>query len=186
MKAEKLIYGVGVNDVDYPVNCLVDGKHERCPYYIRWIGMMRRVYSNSIPSSYVGCSVHPDWYRFSTFKDWMERQDWEGMHLDKDILFAGNRVYSQDTCAFVTRETNAFLIDRKSDRGEFPIGVTKNSGKFRAVISDKGKLVHLGSFSTPEEAHQAWRAAKYDLAMQLASEQTDPRVAAALIERYKL
>ena len=26
---------------------------------------------------------------FSNFKRWMERQDFEGMHLDKDLLFEG-------------------------------------------------------------------------------------------------
>lgn len=189
MKAKKLVCGVGVNDSDSSVYLMVDGKQRQCPYYQRWINMMKRAYSaheHKLRPTYVGCSVHTEWHKFSAFRSWMELQDWQGMHLDKDIIIEGNKVYSSETCVFVTRETNLFLLERKADRGAFPIGVTKDKGRYRANVRCGDKLRHLGNFTTPEEAHQAWRVAKYELAVGLASEQTDPRVAAALIERYKL
>lgn len=183
----KLIYGVGVNDADYNVSW-VDGERAVCPFYSRWVGMLRRAYSaktHQVRPTYKTCSVHPDWHVFSSFKSWMECQDWEGKHLDKDILFEGNKKYSPDTCVFITVDTNSFITDR-AGRGDFPMGVHKFGGRFRAMVNGRGKAICLGMYSTPEEAHQSWREAKYKLAVQLSSEQTDPRVAAALIERYKL
>jgi len=41
----------------------------------------------------------------------MERQDWEGKHLDKDILIPGNKIYSPDRCIFVSSLIN-LLIDK--------------------------------------------------------------------------
>lgn len=43
------------------------------------------------------------------------------------------------------------------DKG-LPIGVTKNTNgkKFSSKIRHKGKSLHLGSFNTPEEAHEAY------------------------------
>lgn len=40
------------------------------------------------------------------------------------------------------------------------LGVTSCRNKFRASINVNGKKVHLGSFSTPEEAHARYVAAK--------------------------
>lgn len=185
----KLICGVGVNDADYNVYSIVDGKKQKCPYYARWTDMMKRCYSEKYQKdapTYTGCAVNPEWLKFSNFSRWMEQQNWEGMQLDKDILLQGNKMYSPETCVFVTRETNLFLRDSEKARGDFPIGVTFHKGKFQSGIRKGGKSIYLGFFATPEEAHQAYRLAKWDLAVQLAAEQTDPRVAAALIERYKL
>lgn len=187
----KLIYGVGVNDAGYIVSPRIDGKLVKCPFYYRWLGMLERAYSingHDRYPTYRGCSVHPDWHTFSTFKSWMELQDWEGMQLDKDLLVKGNMVYSPDTCVFVSCAVNNFILERGRGRGEFPLGVWLVRGDlpYQAGVSVKGKMKYLGRYATTEEAHQAWRVAKYKLAVQLASEQSDPRVAAALIERYKL
>lgn len=40
------------------------------------------------------------------------------------------------------------------------LGVGKSRSKFRARITVLGKKVHLGTFPTPEEAHQAYLIAK--------------------------
>lgn len=191
---KKLVYGVGVNDADYPVCGRTAGKTWTCPFYNRWTNMLCRAYSDTHHKrypTYRGCSVDGEWYTFSKFKLWMESQDWQGKQLDKDLLHEGNKIYSASTCVFVTRETNMFLTDSKAKRGGFPIGVYLEKDKprsrpYRAKVSIKGKQALLGVYATPEEAHQAWRVAKYEQAVQLASEQSDPRVAAALINRYKI
>ena len=118
----------------------------------------------------------------------MESQDFEGKQLDKDLLFEGNKVYSKETCVFVTRVVNMFTVDRSNDRGEWSIGVywNKASEKFRAMCRNPltKKQEHLGLFTCELEAHQAWLKRKLELATLLAAEQTDSRVARALIERY--
>ena len=109
--------------------------------------------------------------------------------MDKDILVEGNKLYSAETCVFVDRRTNTFLIDRGAARGEWPIGVSKkkSSGKFQANCRNtfSGKGEYLGYFDSPVDAHCAWRKRKHELACKLAEIQDDPRVSAALIRRFK-
>ena len=200
MKAKKLVYGVGINDADYATKkwetIEVNGVRKQklvweCPYYRVWVDMLRRCYSSKFQErhpTYKGCSVSEEWLRFSNFKRWMENKDWEGMQLDKDILFEGNKVYSKETCVFVTKGVNMFTIDRGNDRGEWMIGVSwnKRDGKFQSQCRNPftKKQEHLGYFTCEQEAHQAWIKRKLELAHLLATEQTDKRVAKALVERY--
>lgn len=156
------------------------------------MAMMNRCYGEDYQAkhpSYEGCYVCEEWLTFSNFKAWMEKQDWEGNELEKDLIISGNKIYSPETCVFVSARVNTFLIENGAARGEFPIGasVDEKSGKFRArcrcVISGKQKT--LGYFYSPEEAHKAWLAFKLEQARILAAEQADPRVAKALIYRYE-
>ena len=196
----KLVFGVGINDADYVTQKMetieVNGKQKRelvwiCPFYRIWRGMLKRCYSAKFQDTrptYKGCSVSEEWWRFSNFKRWMEKRDWEGMQLDKDILFSGNKVYSAETCVFVTKAVNNFTLDRGNDRGECLIGASwdKEKGKFSSKCSNpftkKGE--HLGYFTCQIEAHQEWLKRKLELAHLLAAEQTDERVGKALIDRY--
>jgi hypothetical protein len=134
--------------------------------------------------SYKGVSVCVEWHSLSAFKAWMQQQDWEGKQLDKDILVPGNKLYSPETCAFVTLETNSFVTDRAACRGAYMIGVDKPSHRYQATIRANGKKLFLGLFDTELEAHTAWRLKKIELANELADRQTDPRVATALRLRY--
>jgi hypothetical protein len=201
MKHKKLVFGVGVNDADYvtrknEVIGYVDGKQKQkqvwiCPYYRAWTSMLKRCYSakwQEKNQTYKGCSVSNEWLTFSNFKAWMKKQDWEGKDLDKDILIEGNKVYSSDTCVFVTRMVNTFTIDSGASRGEWLIGTSwdKRAGKFRSMCNNPftKKLEYLGLFKTEQEAYNAWAKKKLELARELASIQTDPRVAKALFDRY--
>ena len=88
--------------------------------------MLARCYSAKFQEhcpTYTGCTVAEDWLKFSNFKDWMEKQQWEGKQLDKDILFEGNKVYGPDTCVFVSPMVNTFTIDSGAARGKWLIGV---------------------------------------------------------------
>lgn len=118
----------------------------------------------------------------------MEKQDYNGKQLDKDILFVGNKIYSAETCVFVTPMVNLFTIDSGATRGEWMIGVYwyKGANKFMSRCSNPftKKREYLGYFTSEIEAHQVWLKRKLELAHELADIQTDERVAKALIERY--
>ena len=195
------VFGVGINDADYITQKMeeigyVGGKRKRkliwaCPYYRVWKNMLKRCYSAKYQETrptYKGCSVSKEWLTFSNFKTWMEKQDFEGRQLDKDLLFEGNKVYSPETCVFVTKEVNMFTTDSGTARGEWMIGVHwhKATGKFMSQCCNPftKKREHLGLFTTELEAHKAWRKRKLELAYELAAIQTDERVAKALIDRY--
>lgn len=193
----KLVFGVGINDSDYKISRSekINGITKivwSCPFYKRWAKILERCYSSKWLAKYpfyTGCSVSQEWLTFSNFKAWMEQQDWEGKQLDKDLLVKDNKVYSSGTCVFVSAAVNSFLIDQKPSRGEFAIGVyfEKSKQRFRAMCSVVGtcKNKALGSFKTEIEAHKAWLNFKLEQAYELAAEQTDKRIAKALIDKYE-
>ena len=199
----KLIHGVGVNDLDYRTRVYEElpkngGKRVqktvfRCKYYAVWEEMLRRCYSKkyleSYPS-YIDASVCSEWLSATAFKKWMEQQDWSRKCLDKDIIVPGSKLYSPETCAFVLNATNTFVIARDASRGDYPIGVhlCKRTGKYQAQCKNPftGKNEHLGLFLTAEEAHEAWRKRKHELAQLVAATESDMRVVEALKKRYSL
>ena len=200
--AKRLVFGVGINDADYVTQVMetisyIDGKQKQklvwvCPFYRKWSDMLGRCYSQKCQvkyPTYQGCYVTKEWLTFSTFRVWMAQQNWEGRELDKDILFPGNKVYSPDTCVFVDQKVNSFILENTASRGEWPIGVDfhKPCGKFQARCWSvtTGKREYLGLFKTPEEAHAAWLTFKLEQAYILAAEQSDERVAKALIDKYE-
>ena len=203
MKVKKLVQGVGVNDADYAIQKFetigyVDGKQKQklvwvCPFYRVWIHMLERCYSTKYQErqpTYVECIVSDNWLKFSNFKAWMMTQNWEGQQLDKDILFEGNKIYSPETCVFVTQAVNKFTTDRGAARGKWLIGACwhKQTEKFRARCRNPftKKQEYLGLFTCEQQAHEAWLTRKIELAHELAAVQTDPRVAKALINRYSI
>lgn len=201
MSIRKLAYGVGNNDADYVVEkretigC-VGGKRRQklvwvCPCYRAWRDMLTRCYSAKYQErqpTYKGCSVSEEWLTFSNFRAWMLTQEWEGKQLDKDLLFQGNKVYSEDTCVFVSQTVNSFTNDYKAKRGKWLIGVCwhKSVEKFIASCSNPftKKRENLGYFVCEQEAHEVWLKRKLELAHKLAAIQTDERVAKALVDRY--
>lgn len=190
----KKILGVGINDADYVVQKFdkVNGKIVRlwvCPYYERWKSILTRCYSTKYQKNqptYKSCTICDEWRYFSKFKTWMETQDWEGKHLDKDLLFKCNKLYAPEFCIFITKDLNNFLTEEKSNKGKYPIGVNWSSvkKKFVCQISINGVKTHLGYFDDPDEAHLCWKNSKRVQAILLASEQEDITVQNALINRY--
>jgi hypothetical protein len=191
-KKNKLVYGFGVNDADYEVQGKINGSRYICQFYRVWNSMIQRCYDPKYQAkypSYIGCSVAPEWLSFMTFRAWMIERDWQGRQLDKDLLIPGNKVYGPSTCVFASDGLNKFTTDCAAARGEWPIGVhwNKRRGKFAAQCCNpfSGEQEYLGLFTCPDAAHEAWRSRKHELSLQLAAEQTDPRLAAALTTRYQ-
>ena len=166
-------------------------KNASCPFKRKWQHMMMRcrdrVFLDKNPT-YVGCAVCDEWLDFVNFKTWMESQDWEGNQLDKDLLVYGNKVYSPETCLFVSHAVNSFMTEHGAARGLWPIGVTRDPSciRFKARCRNPftKKQETIGMFDTPEEAHSAWKSRKKEFAIQLAAIQTNDKVAKALLERY--
>ena len=159
-----LVYGVGVND--WVGNISVDGK-PIWEYYL-WQDMLKRCFSAKLKQNrptYEGVTCSKEWLSMTTFIEdvsKMKGYGLEGWQLDKDILQKGNKLYSKETCCFVPAEVNLLLTKSDKARGEYPIGVyfEKARGKFKAQIRINGKTNHLGLFTTPDEAFQAYKLAK--------------------------
>ena len=159
-----LVFGVGINDWDG--NISVGGK--MIMEYNLWHGMLQRCFDEKYKQkhpTYKDVTCSKEWLLMTSFIEdvsKMKGYGLEGWQLDKDILQKGNKLYSKDTCCFVPLEVNSLLTKRDNCRGEWPVGVCfhKASGKFRAQLAINGKLKHLGYFTTPEEAFQAYKLAK--------------------------
>ena len=121
--------------------------------------MLERCYSKKFLESrpsYIGASVCSEWLSATAFKKWMEKQDWNGKCLDKDIIVPKSKLYSPETCAFVLNETNSFVIARDACRGDYPVGVNlhKRTGNIKPLV----KTLSLGSKNTwtssqPQKMH---------------------------------
>lgn len=134
-----------------------NGKHTEC--YKTWKNMIHRCYDpyylNKYPT-YIDCYVCNEWHNFQNFAKWYEENyyevDGEIMHLDKDILFKGNKVYSSGACLIVPERINLLFVKSNKQRGKYPIGISydKINDKLRVDChvyeNEKRKTKFLGRF----------------------------------------
>lgn len=194
MNNKRTVYGVGYLNGEKP------WQNRQYEYeYELWSGMLSRCYGGGKHSEhYTNCSVSDNFKDYRYFKKWCSKQigfnckdENKGIfHLDKDILIKGNKVYSEDTCCFVPAEINCAMVSPKPHNKtlSLPLGVSKRKdrSKFSATLACYGKVKHLGSFMTVEEAETAWKIAKSLHILELAEkwkDRLDTRVYVALVER---
>lgn len=172
---KRLMYGVGMYEKG-EFAASAGGKTISNEYSL-WASMLCRCYSEKSlvkNPTYSGCTVSDNFKNFQYFAEWCQSQigfNFDGYTLDKDILIKGNKIYSEDTCFFVPRKINNFILTTKASRGDLPLGVCfhKQGNKFMAQCSDfNGLNKYLGLFATPEEAFQAYKAYKESLAKEFA------------------
>lgn len=177
IKMPELIYGVALNNGQYPA--ILNNKNSK--EYSLWKSMLQRCYCQKYQKrqpTYIGCSVSDNFKSYSYFYEWVTHKkgfNIDGWQLDKDIVFKGNKIYSEYTCFFVPREINAFFNAKNKDRGIYPLGVcfNKKTGLFRARCNKNGKSVMLGDFRSPEKAHHAYKNFKENLCKELANKWKD-------------
>lgn len=155
-RKRKPLYGVGINDSTYDT--------KSCPFYKRWKDILTRCYSSKFlerrPSN-KGVVVCQEWLTFSTFKKWMQEQEWEGNFLDKDILGKGLKIYSPSTCIFIPQILNSFIQNNSSTKRTYLKGCyfCKRSKHFCSSTSNPftGKNVKVRGFSTEIDAHMDYK-----------------------------
>lgn len=179
--------GIGIVGNKYPT--IINGKE--CHEYNTWSGIIRRCYDDrhSLKSaSYKDCTVSENFKSYEYFYEWCQKQIGFGNYgwqIDKDLLIKGNRVYSEDTCVFVPAEINIALINRKKDRGNYPLGVNRReNGRFQSSVYMLGARKYLGTYDTPEDAFMVYKQAKEQYLQHLAYKwelYIDPRAFEALL-----
>ena len=106
--------------------------------------------------------LHEDFYTFDSWLSWAKNQkgfmcrDDSGSlyQLDSDLFSGEVKTYSPKTCVFLPKELNC-LCKPKVGRTKLPRGVSKFGSKdkpYRVSISLNKVTIHLGSYSTLEEA----------------------------------
>ena len=187
------VYSIGIVGTKYP--SMINGVQTK--EYELWKSMLRRCYSDKYQKkypTYEGCEVSDKFKSYEHFYEWCNKQigfDNDGFHLDKDLLIKGNKVYSEDSCVFIPQEINTLLTKSTSSRGEHLIGVCWHKARkaFMAQVGKgKGKLKHLGYFTTEIEAFNAYKQTKEAFVKEQANKyksRIDPRAYEALM-KYKV
>lgn len=189
----RLVHGVGINDADYNVNWTEGNVRVRCKYYQKWKSMLMRCYCAKYlenNTSYAKCTVCDEWKSFKTFKQWMECQPNNDLHLDKDILKPFSTKYSPDTCIFVPRYINNYLEMFKSNKAsKLPIGVTYNKdrnlyeGKVRSVFKP---TVSLKRQPDAMSVHFEYLAHKIIIGKEYAESLSDARLKEGFLAFVKI
>lgn len=140
--------------------------------YMSWKNMIDRCYCENHkernPAYYDISTVCKEWHNFQTFADWYEEHEYETdgrLHLDKDIKYPGNTVYSPQTCILVPQRINMMFMNKTNDKG-LPNGVRKVRNKYGAKYNDK----ELGLYDTVEEAYKAYTDKKKETIIELANQ----------------
>jgi len=179
----KLVGGWGINDLNIPA---------RNPLYEKWKKMIYRCVlpHDKSYSKYggAGVTICPEWKNFSNFYQWASQYDWEGKEIDKDLLVNNNKIYSPNTCCFLSRPVNTFLTGlTHGSTNEYPPGVSLNPNQsklkpYKAQCCDlTGRQKFLGRYKTPLEAYKAYVEYKSKLTLKYALKENDLRIRKGLI-----
>lgn len=188
-KQRRLVAGVGINDANYPVSKLINGKTIYCPFFAKWRDMLRRCYSAEYHKrnpQYKECFVCEEWLTFSEFKGWMKKQDWVSRHLDKDIKVPGNKIYSPDTCMFVLPRVNKFFNFSERKNG-LEAGILKTkSGKFSVSITSfkTGRRRQVGTFCSYKDALSNLIKEKIIECKEVAKLESEPEIIESILNYY--
>lgn len=166
-------------------------KNKKTRAYSIWNGMMARCYSDEYKvknPTYLDCKVCESWWNFQSFAQWLTQNAYyeDDFEVDKDILVKGNKEYSPSTCALVPHEINTLLVSCQAVRGDYKVGVTKDSrsNNFYASVCEHGQQRYIGSFETEFMASQAYAKAKKMQIIKIANKwrgRIDERVYDALM-----
>ena len=154
------VYGVG-----YYGECKKMGKKtkEYKKMYKVWQSMLCRAYDEKFYSkevTYTDVEVCEEWHNFQNFKKWYVENYYEleneKVELDKDFKKKGNKIYSPDTCLFLPKKINRFLVKPSKDK-ELPTGVYRKNGKFYTRLFKENKTK---GFDTIDEAINVYKTQK--------------------------
>lgn len=185
---KRLVCGVGLYEKG---KYLASFENKLTKEYSLWSCMLSRCYNPSQllrHPTYQGCSVSAEFSNFQEFSKWCNEQPYfgcKGYHLDKDVLYKGNKQYNRDSCCFIPLALNSLLTSSNSRRGTLPIGVYFKNGRYEARFSSVGKLSYIGRYNTSEEAFYAYKEAKeahIKVVAEKYKDSIDPRVYKALME----
>lgn len=110
---------------------------ENLYFYDRWRSILERC-SAPRQQSYDNVTLCDEWVYFSNFKKWVLSQNFEGLHLDKDILVRGNRMYHPERCVFVPQYVNNIFRRLKKTDSDKPHGVfTDKNNKTNPYFTTK-------------------------------------------------
>ena len=148
----------------------VNGEHTE--EYEIWKGIIKRCYcekQRDVFNSYYNISeVCDEWLNFQNFAQWYNDHKYEcdgRLHIDKDIKYPGNKLYSPYHCLLVPQRINMLFSNKPNKRG-LPNGIYKNKNGYLAEYGEQ----KLGVYPTLEEAYAIYAMAKEKKIKEVANE----------------
>lgn len=139
--------------------------------YSQWSNMIRRCYSDEYHTNkgpaYKSCEACEEWQEFQVFAAWFDDNypnDGLEYDLDKDHRVKGNKIYSPDTCCFLSHEDNSRIAgERFSSEFEVvsPDGI-KYKGFNQTLFAKEHGILQTGLSSIiigKQLAHKGWTLA---------------------------
>lgn len=173
---QKAVFGVGY--LGTGDNKSSDENGKPTSEYRRWKAVLNRCYNknnlNKKDSSYDKCTVSDNWLNFQNFATWLKNQkgyylDWQ---IDKDLLVANNKIYSEETCCMLPQEINCAIMGKsRICNNNLPCGVTYHKHN-NCYIASTGEN-YLGSYRDVESAWQEVKKFKESLVKSLANKYVD-------------
>lgn len=151
----------------FGVACFGSGKYKKGSNkeaYKKWYMMLYRCYDplqlNRRPS-YQNVFVCDAWLNFQNFAAWFELNNTKGKHLDKDILIDGNKIYSPETCLFVTQTENQEKASAKKFIFYSPLGRTVKIYNMHKFCRENGlnRSAMANVACGISKTHKGWRRA---------------------------
>lgn len=169
---DRTVYDIGYIGIG---NHIIKTGNEKSQAYRVWHEMIARCYAETkkdeYPSYYNISTVCEEWKCYQRFADWYENEMYEcgeRLHLDKDILYPGNKIYSPYTCLLVPQRINSIFKNISNNR-KLPTGVIKHKNGYLAEYSGK----KLGIYRTVEKAFEIYANEKEKVVKQIANEYKD-------------
>lgn len=119
-------FGVGYIGLGTYSTVNIEGNANHCS--IIWKSMLERCYCPNFQiksPTYKGCIVVDEWHNYQIFAKWYYENypvDGNIYQLDKDSIIKGNKLYSPDTCAFLTKYDNIRISQEKNYKFVNPDG----------------------------------------------------------------
>lgn len=153
-------YGIG------SAKAKVNGKNTA--EYECWSKMIKRCYCKkhqAIRPTYIGCLVCDEWKDFQVFAKWYRDNypnDGLKYQLDKDMICGGTgKLYSPETCSFVTLQDNVEISQAKKFKFKSPGGVVFDVFNISKFCREQGlSRGNMTSISLGKRmSHKGWTAA---------------------------
>lgn len=168
---DKTVFGIGYLGVGRHKMQYQDTK-TNTRTYMSWKNMLDRCYGEQNkklhPAYFEISTVCSEWLNFQIFADWYEEREYkvEGrLHLDKDIKYPGNTVYSPQTCILVPQRINMLFMNKPNKRG-LPNGIVRCKSGYLAKYNHE----NLGIYTTVEGAYKVYANKKEATIKQIADE----------------
>jgi hypothetical protein len=139
-----------------------NNKHTKA--YSVWAAMIQRCYGKKFKiktPSYSECYACEEWHNFQNFAEWFEENYIDGFDIDKDILIDGNKLYSPETCMFVSHGDNFTKAIAKEWKFTSPKGEVINIYNLEKFCRENNlNSSHMSEvYCGKRKTHKNWRAA---------------------------